>query len=151
MPKAKGDVGQKIATKLKCKACAKFRAKVANRKNFSDRWKAVTESARTSNTTDHDHSDQHAHAMLLLKKEHAAAKGFIAASYTPIAQMLQGLGEDQKAILRKKINIAFLVATKNSRHPYAIRYMYFCVFLVQYIGGARHFFATCVCALFLSS
>ena len=109
-PKAKA--GQKTVTKLKCKVCTKFKAKITTRRNFSNRWIAGAESVRTSNIRDHAHSDQHMHAMLLLKKEHADAKGLGAASYAPIAQLLQGLSVDERAKLSKKFDIAYFAATE---------------------------------------
>lgn len=106
--KPKGPKG-KTVTKLKCKVCSKFRAKIISRRNFSNRWIAGAESVRMSNIKDHAHSDQHAHAMLLLKKEHAGAKGLGVAAYAPIAQLLQGLPDDEKARLRKSLILPTLL------------------------------------------
>ena len=69
--------GQKTVTKLKSKICSKYEAKLANRRSCSRRWIAGADLIRTSNIRDHARSDQHAHAMLLLWKEQANAKGII--------------------------------------------------------------------------
>jgi len=61
---------------------------------------------------DHAKTDQHAHAMMLLKKEHAKAAGLGPCSYAPIAKALYELPEDAKASLRKKFDIAHFVATE---------------------------------------
>ena len=45
------------------------------RRNFSDRWIGGADSVRTSDVKDHAQSDQHTHAMLLLKKEQRRAAG----------------------------------------------------------------------------
>ena len=92
-PKAKA--GQKTVTKLKCKVCTKFKAQLYTRRNFSNGWIAGAESIRTSNIRDHARADQHMHAMLLLKKERATAKGL-----------------DERAKLSKKFDIAYFVATE---------------------------------------
>ena len=103
---------QKTVTKLKCKVCTKFKAQIYTRRNFSNGWIAGGESVRTSNIRDHARTDQHMHAMLLLKKERATAKGLGAASYAPIAQLLQGLSVDERAKLSKKFDVAYFVATE---------------------------------------
>ena len=62
------------------------------------------ESVKTSDIKDHSCSDQHIQTMQLLKKEHAAVKGLATASYTPIAQLLQGLFVDENAKFRQTFN-----------------------------------------------
>ena len=69
--------GKMIVSKLRCSTCAKFKVKIASRRNFSDRWIVGADSVRTSNIRDHARADQHTHAMNLLKKEQAEASGRI--------------------------------------------------------------------------
>ena len=57
---------------------------------------------RTTNIRDHAESDQHAHAMDLYRRELAHSKGLGATSYSPIAQALSTLPEDDKKKLRLK-------------------------------------------------
>ena len=80
-----------MATKLQWKVCTKLNC--LPREMFSIRWimgdqgNKITTSNRwivKVESADHTHSDQHVHAMLLLKK-HVAAKGLSAAPYAPIA------------------------------------------------------------------
>ena len=77
---------KKVVTKLLCSVCKKFRARIEHRRNFSERWIIGADSVRTSNIRDHSRADQHVHAMMLLKKEHASSSG-ASCSYSPIAQL----------------------------------------------------------------
>ena len=56
---------------------------VTGRRNYSDKWVMGADSVRSSNINDHARTDQHAHAMLLLKKEHAVSAGLGPSSYAP--------------------------------------------------------------------
>ena len=40
--------GKRIVLKLRCSTCAKFKVKIASRRNFSDRWIVGADSVRTS-------------------------------------------------------------------------------------------------------
>ena len=70
--------GKRIVSKLRCSTCAKFKVKIASRRNFSDQWIVGADSVRSSNIRDHARADQHTHALNLLKKEQAEASGRIA-------------------------------------------------------------------------
>ena len=61
---------------------------------------------------DHAQNDQHAHAMLLLKKKKAVASGLGPSSYAPIAQVFNKLSSDERQRLRYKFDIAHFVATE---------------------------------------
>ena len=63
--KSKVVAGKRIVSKLRCSMCAKFKAKIGSRRNFSDRWIVGADSVRTSNIRDHARADQHTHAMNL--------------------------------------------------------------------------------------
>ena len=52
-------------------------------------------------------------AMSLLAKEHAASHGQGPSTYAPIVQALTRLSDSEKARLRRKFDIAYLVATEN--------------------------------------
>ena len=67
--------GAKVVNKLKCRGCTKFKEKIAGRKNYSDKWITGANSVRTTNVVDHAKSEQHIHAMNLLRKERAQAQG----------------------------------------------------------------------------
>ena len=58
------------------------------RSNYCDKWIIGADSVQTSNIWDNSHSDQHAHAKLLLRKSQAQARGLDASSYAPIAMGL---------------------------------------------------------------
>ena len=110
--KARMNGGKKIVDKLKCKVCSKFESKIEGRKNFSNKWILGADSVRASNVQDHAQNDQHAHAMILLEKEHAVEKGLGPASYAPIARALKKLADDERQRLRYKFDIAHFVATE---------------------------------------
>ena len=74
---------KKIVTKLRCSVCAKFKRRIATRRNFSERWLLGAESVRASNIHNHARADQHIYAMSLLKQEHARASGSGCSSYCP--------------------------------------------------------------------
>ncbi len=103
---------RKNVVKLRCKVCKKFEDKIVGRRNYSDKWLKGADSVRTSNIKDHSQSDQHEHAMLLLRKEQAIASGLGPSSYAPIVKMLCELSEDTKQMLRIKFDIAYFVATQ---------------------------------------
>ena len=69
-----------------------------------------TESVCTSNIRDHAKSDQHTHAMTLLKREHARMSGRDPTSYAPIARALNRVSEAEKDQLRHKFDIAYFMA-----------------------------------------
>ncbi len=109
----KSGVGtKKSVVKLKCKVCVQFQAKIVGRRNYSDKWISGADSIRSSNIKDHSHSDQHAHAMMLLKRDQAKAEGLEASSYAPIAKALHELSEDARITLRVKFDIAHFIATQ---------------------------------------
>jgi len=69
--------------------------------------------ARVANIRDHGKNNQHVLAMSLLVKEHAARHGQGPSTYAPIVQALTRLCDSEKARLRRKFEIAYLVATDN--------------------------------------
>ena len=102
---------KKSVIKLKCKVCVQFQDKIVGRRNYSDKWVNGADSIRTSNIKDHSHSDQHAHAMILLKKDQAQAKGLQTSSYAPIAKALHELS---KGMLRIKFDSSFCSFSETS-------------------------------------
>ena len=95
-----------------------FKSKIAGRQNYSNKWVVGANSVRTGNSRDHARTDQHAHAMLLLKKEHVDFTGLGPSSYAPIAKALSVLLENTKAQLRVKFDIITqLLQQKNLRSP----------------------------------
>jgi hypothetical protein len=103
---------KKTVTKLSCKVCCRFESKISGRRNYSEKWVVGADSVRTSNIKDHARTDQHMHAMMLLKKEHAQSSGAGPSSYAPIAKALAVLPENAKDSLMKKFDISHFVATE---------------------------------------
>ena len=96
--------GKRIVSKLR------FKAKIASRRHYNDRWIVRADSVRTSNIRDHARADQHTHAMNLLKKEQAEASGSGSCSFAPIARALSHLPDEEKEQLRRKFDIAYFIA-----------------------------------------
>ena len=68
------------------------------------------DSVQTSNIRDHSRSDQHAHAMLLLRKNQAQARGLDASAYAPIAKALHQMSEgDGKPLGSSLISLILLL------------------------------------------
>ena len=89
------------------------KAKITGRRNYSDKWVIGADSVHSSNIKNHAHTDQHAHAMLLLKKEHAVSAGVGPSSYTPIAKSFSALSDDSKAKLTIKFDIAHFLPRRS--------------------------------------
>ena len=78
------------------------------------KWVTGADSVRSSyNIKDYACTVQHAHAMLLFKKEHAVFAGLGPSSYAPIANAFSVLPDDSKAKLRTKFEIDHFVAMEN--------------------------------------
>ena len=111
---------KKLVTKLKCKVCVKFQSKIVGRRNYSNKWIVGADSIRTNSIRDHTRTDQHTHAILLLKKEQSTSTGLGPQSYAQIAASLSALSDDTKAMLQVKFDIAHFVATEKlafSKYP----------------------------------
>ncbi|KAL5487067.1 hypothetical protein EMCRGX_G019626 [Ephydatia muelleri] len=114
------EVGGKNVTALKCSTCATFEKNITGRRNFSDKWIIGAESVRVSNIKDHAGTDQHKHAMILLTKQQAQARGEGPSTYAPIAKALHEIPDDGMAKLRVKFDIAHFIAVEKlsfSKYP----------------------------------
>ena len=89
-----------------------YRNRIVGRKNYSKKCVTGADLVRTTNVRDHAEFDQHAHVMNLYRIELTHLKGLGATSYTPIAQALSTLLEDDKKKLSLKFDIAYFVATE---------------------------------------
>ncbi|KAL5510177.1 hypothetical protein EMCRGX_G005677 [Ephydatia muelleri] len=102
---------KRIVNKLRCVVCAKYKEWICCRRNYSDRWVVGAESVRNSNIRDHAVSDQHIHAMNLLKREQGKVPS---CSHAPIAQMLSAIPQLEKEQIKLKFDIAYFLAKKLS-------------------------------------
>jgi hypothetical protein len=59
----------------------KFETRIVGWRNFSNKWIVGADSIQTSSIKDHAITDQHNHAMTLLKKEQAQSHGEGPSSY----------------------------------------------------------------------
>ena len=109
--------GKTYMTHLKCTICAKYKSRIIRRRNYSNRWITGADSLRTSTIRDHAMSEQHQHAMSILCLEKGSAtRGESSAASTPIIAALMSLSDNDRAELRKKFDIIFLLAQEKLLH-----------------------------------
>ncbi len=102
--------GHKIVTHLRCSVCTKFESNIKSGRNYSSKWIYEADSLRTSNIRDHARSDQHVHALNLLRRESSRTQGQSFLQSTVIGKALFSLSESEKAKLRCKFDVAFFIA-----------------------------------------
>ena len=95
---------------LWCLACRDYQDKICSMKNYSSAWITGTENQRTSNVLDHVACDQHKAAMSHLRTAQAKASGEPVTSYAPIARALLMLDEPERARMRRKFDVCYLMA-----------------------------------------
>ena len=96
--------------KLRCSICAKFKASIATRQNFSECWISGAHSIRNSNISEHGQCDQHLHAINLLKREQPRVINTPRSSYAPIAQLLSKIPQLEREQVKRKFDIAYFLA-----------------------------------------
>ena len=100
----------RVVTQLKCSVCKNFRSRILSRRNFSERWISGAESIRTSNIRDHAQIEQHVHAMSLFNEEIQRRKCVSVSATASIVVALNTLGDEERARLQKKFDVAFFVS-----------------------------------------
>ena len=93
--------GKRFVTKIRCSTRTKFKTEIVSRRNFSERWIAGAESFRNNNIRDHAVSDQHIHAINLLKREESKASNAPTCSNAPIAQGLSKIYDHEREQLHQ--------------------------------------------------
>ena len=76
---------------------------------YNECWIFGADSLHTSNTSDHAHTDHHQHAMSILQREKAAARGESISSFAPVATALNTLCDVERETLCLKFNVACLL------------------------------------------
>ena len=95
---------------LWCSVCRNYQDKICSMKNYSSAWVTGTENQRTSNVLDHVACDQHKAAMSHLRTAQAKASSEPVTSYAPIARALLMLDEPERARMRRKFDVCYLMA-----------------------------------------
>lgn len=90
---------KKVVSQLKCKVCSEILDRIRGRRNFSDEWIVCTNLVRVNNICDHVQSDQHAHAMMVLKKQHVKSAGLPPSTYATITQTFTTLSNQERGKL----------------------------------------------------
>ena len=101
-----------LVASLWCSACRDYQDKICSMKNYSSAWVTGTENQRTSNVLDHVACDQHKAAMSHLRTAQAKASSEPVTSYAPIARALLMLDEPERARMRRKFDVCFLMANE---------------------------------------
>ena len=101
---------KKIVMRLRSAVCSKFKASIATRRNFREKWLCGAEFLRTSNIRNHAKADQHTHEMTLLKREHTRKSGSNSISYAPIPRALNRICDAEKDQVRHKFDITYFMA-----------------------------------------
>ena len=58
--------GKRWVKRLNCTICKKYKERISGRRNYSERWISGADSLRTSNISDHAHSDQFTSGVAIL-------------------------------------------------------------------------------------
>ncbi len=95
---------------LWCSACREYQNKIRSMKNYLSAWVTGTENQRTSNVLDHVACDQHKAAMSHLHAAQGRASNEPVTSYPPIARALLMLDEPERARMRRKFDVCYLMA-----------------------------------------
>ncbi len=95
---------------LWCSACRAYKGAIYGMKNYSEAWIAGSQNQRVSNVVDHGNSEQHKVAMCRYRQAQAKSSSQPVTSYAPIAKSLLNLGDTDKARLRRKFDICYMMA-----------------------------------------
>ena len=97
-----------IAT-LKCCVCAEFNEKLRGMRNYNPAFVVGSKNLTASSYKDHATTDMHKRAMLLFKKQSSAD----VIEYAPITKALYKLDADAELKVKRKFDIAYLIAKEN--------------------------------------
>jgi len=95
---------------LYCSACREYQSKICSMKNYSNVWINGSDNQRTSNMVDHATSEQHKKAMAELRTAQARASRTPVVQYAPIARALSMLSDVDRARMRKKFDVCYVMA-----------------------------------------
>ena len=95
---------------LKCCVCYQFRDKLIGMRNYSAAYIEGSSNLRASSFKEHAASVMHTRAILLLKKKQGSANLL---EYAPIAKALLTLDDTATARIKRKFDIAYLIAKEN--------------------------------------
>ena len=102
-------VDRKYIATLKCCVCAEFNEKLRGLRNYNPAFVVGSKNLRASSYKDHAATDMHKRAMLLFKKQSSAD----VTEYAPIAKALYKLDTDAELKVKRKFDIAYLIAKEN--------------------------------------
>ena len=95
---------------LWCSVCRNYQEKICSIKNYSSAWVTGTDNQRTSNVLEHVVYNQHKAAMSHLHTAQAKASSEPVTSYAPIVRALLMLDKPERARMRCKFDVCYLMA-----------------------------------------
>ena len=91
---------------LSCSVCTQFQSKLKGMRNYNPAYIEGSNNLRASSFKDHTASDMHSRAMLMLKR----AQSTDIPEYAPIARALHTMDSPVEQELKRKFDIAFMIA-----------------------------------------
>lgn len=114
------DTETRFITKLKCRVCLMYKASIAGRRNYIDKWIQGADTVRMTNIRNHAKCDQDIHAMNLHKRAAARASGLDPTSYAPIARAPNVVSIEEQPMLRVKFDLHSLLCGNRTISLYQI-------------------------------
>ena len=99
-----------LVSTLWCDVCRQYEAKITGMRNFSDAWITGSTNHKSSNIVDHAKSEQHVSSMACMRTARAKANNERIESYAPIARYLMTMNEGDKAKMKHKFEISYVLA-----------------------------------------
>ena len=98
---------------LWCEVCRKYKDKIQGMRNYTGVWVVGSTNHKTSNIVDHTTSDQHITSMQRFDSDREKARGSPLEDYAPIVRSLVVLDEGEKAKLKSKFEICYVLARES--------------------------------------
>ena len=97
--------GKKAVKRLRCSVCSTFKVSIGGERNFSEQWIVGADSVRASNVKDHAQSDQHTHAMMLLKRSKEELQAWRSLHMPPLHRHCRSCLQKRKANSGKHLTL----------------------------------------------
>ena len=102
-----------LVSTLWCEVCRRYKDKIQGMRNYSGAWVPGSTNHKTSNLVDHATSEQHTSSMQRLGSDRKKAVGCPLQEYAPIVKSLVVLDGAEKAKLKAKFEICYVLARES--------------------------------------
>ena len=106
-------VNWSLVATLCCEVCRRFEDLVQGMRNFSPAWLTGSTKHKPSNVLDHAKSEQQTTSMVRFQEERAKSQDVPASSYAPIIRSLMVLEDHEKARMKHKFEICYVIARES--------------------------------------